>query len=548
MDDKELRIFSLRSAMIFLYIVVVAVIPLALRARIVSFTSPVETWRRLESKTITEVFAQFRLELLIIATVLIVITALLKYYYEDEKDKLASSYADYPLLVFAALVILSSLLSPYINLAFWGFYNRGEGAFAYLSYIFIFIVAANFINAEKDKKIIFYVALAAGLLQSLLAVTQFFGFDVLKSELAMRLFVPSRYLPYVEDIEFMFRNKGAGATINPNYMGGYMAMIFPMIFVRYLYSRTARETAIWMAALIIGLTGFFAPTSMAAFIAGGIAIIFFLVISRKDAGKYNKKLIATIVILIVIIGISEPLTGGAIGRKISGFYRNSFVLIRERMDEGVTLRQDFSGDVAAGGSEGKEIVIYRNPLDTFASNRGYIWRKSLEMMKDNLLIGSGLDTFVYNFPHWDPHRDHSVYRIGLLIDKPHNTYIQIATGVGVLGLFVYLFVLGRHLFYYLRIYRLRGVKEESDLIMLALFIGWVGYLIQGLSNDSVLSNAPVFWALFGISVNYVKNAMIIEKDVIRKKPGGKINLDERLKPPPEEKTKGQKGTKKKKKK
>ena len=74
----------------------------------------------------------------------------------------------------------------------------------------------------------------------------------------------------------------------------------------------------------------------------------------------------------------------------------------------------------------------------------------------------------------------------------------------MLGLFVYLFVLGRHLFYYLRIYRLRGVKEESDLIMLALFVGWAGYLIQGLSNDSVLSNAPVFWALFGISVNYVK--------------------------------------------
>ncbi|MGI6318028.1 MAG: hypothetical protein ACOX1J_04755 [Dethiobacteria bacterium] len=162
MDDKELRVFSLRSAMIFLYIVVVAVIPLALRARIVSFTSPVETWRRLESTTITEVFAQFRLELLVIATVLIVITALLKYYYENEKDKLASSYADYPLLVFAALVLLSSLLSPYINLAFWGFYNRGEGAFAYLSYIFIFVVAANFINAEKDKKIIFLRCAGSG--------------------------------------------------------------------------------------------------------------------------------------------------------------------------------------------------------------------------------------------------------------------------------------------------------------------------------------------------------------------------------------------------
>ena len=47
--------------------------------------------------------------------------------------------------------------------------------------------------------------------------------------------------------------------------------------------------------------------------------------------------------------------------------------------------------------------------------------------------------------------------------------------------------------------------------MLALFAGWLGYLFQGLSNDSVLSNAPVFWALFGLSVNYVQNALAEEE-------------------------------------
>jgi hypothetical protein len=47
--------------------------------------------------------------------------------------------------------------------------------------------------------------------------------------------------------------------------------------------------------------------------------------------------------------------------------------------------------------------------------------KTLQMMlRDNLLLGSGPDTFVYNFPHWDPHRDHKLFRIGMLIDKPHS--------------------------------------------------------------------------------------------------------------------------------
>ena len=108
---------------------------------------------------------------------------------------------------------------------------------------------------------------------------------------------------------------------------------------------------------------------------------------------------------------------------------------------------------------------------------------------------------------WDPHRDHKLFRIGLLIDKPHNTYLQIGTGAGVLALLVYLFLLSLHGYQYLRVFRARGLQEESDIIMLALFAGWLGYLLQGLSNDSVLSNAPVFWALFGLSVNYVKNSL-----------------------------------------
>lgn len=205
MDKKELKFFSLRSAMILLYIVVVAIIPLALRARIVEYNSPVETWHRLASKTIPEVFAQFRLELLLITTVLIVLAALLKLYYEYDKQGITGSYLDYPAAVFAFLLVLSGLLSPYVNLAFWGYYNRGEGSFAYLCYIFIFIVAAIFINAEKDKKIIFYAALVAGLLQSCIAVAQFFGFEPLKSSLAMRLYIPGAYLPFVEDIQFQFQ-------------------------------------------------------------------------------------------------------------------------------------------------------------------------------------------------------------------------------------------------------------------------------------------------------------------------------------------------------
>ncbi|NLJ77691.1 MAG: hypothetical protein GX325_10650 [Peptococcaceae bacterium] len=552
MDNRELRFFSLRSAMILLYCVVVAVIPLALRMRLVEFHAPVETWQRLGSAASLEVFAQFRLELLVIAGICIAITALLKIYYDaDKKIAPADSYAGYPAALFAFLVVLSALCSPYIRIAFWGYPDRAEGAFAYLFYLLIFLVAANLLNAEIDKKIIFYVAIAAGLLQSGIAISQFFGFDLLKSALAQRLFIPPEYAEMVGDVEFIFTNKAYGTTYNPNYLGGYMAMILPMVFVRYLFARNGREMVFWLLALFVTTAGFLAPTSIGAFVAVVAVLLVFFLLTAGQIRRYYPKLLCALLIFVAVAGFSEMLSGGMISRKFISFYsrmqdlplaavsqqddgyvegegpaasrpgsEQGSVLIPEagKAGDGGTGIGDAGDDAGKPGpasmpkltpaTDREKIVLGldRHPLDSFASHRGYIWRKTWQMMlQDNLLLGSGFDTFVYNFPHWDPHRDHGLFRIGLLIDKPHNTYLQIGTGAGFLALLVYLFLLGVHGFHYIRVYRERGLQAESDIIMLALFAGWLGYLLQGLSNDSVLSNAPVFWALFGLSVNYVQN-------------------------------------------
>lgn len=551
MDKKELRFFSLRSVMILLYIIVVAVIPLALRMRLVDFRAPVETWHRLASAASLEVFAQFRLELLVITGVCIAITALLKIYYTYEKETLTNSYADYPVALFAFLIVLSALCSPYINIAFWGYPDRAEGGFAYLLYLLIFMVAANLLNAEKDKKIIFYAAIVAGLLQSVIAISQFFGFDLLKSALALRLFIPPEYAEQVGEVQFVFANKAYGTTYNPNYLGGYMAMILPLVFVRYLFARNGREMICWLLALFVATAGFLAPTSIGAFLAVGFVLLVFFLLTAGQIRSYYPKLLCALLIFIAVAGLSEVLSGGMVSRKFISFYSRmqsmplATVLQKEEAPagtepslqtaipapEGAVEDEDTGkeGETAwaartapaekdgekspaapAPAADGEKIVLGldRHPLDSFASHRGYIWRKTLQMMlQDNLLLGSGFDTFVYNFPHWDPHRDHKLFSIGLLIDKPHSTYLQIGTGAGLLALLVYLLLLGLHGYQYLRVFRARGLQTESDIIMLALFAGWLGYLLQGLSNDSVLSNAPVFWALFGLSVNYVKNSL-----------------------------------------
>lgn len=516
MDNKESHLFSLRSLLIVVYIVIVTLVPLGLRLRIIDFNSPVETWHRLASMIQADAFAQFKLELLIITSIALILIALLIYYYGYEKQKMVNSYVDYPVSLFAFFIAFSALLSPYINVAFWGFYDRAEGSFAYLSYLIIFIVAANFINVEKDKKIIFYACITTGILQSFIAVLQFFGFDILQTDLVMRLYIPSESLAYIEDMQFRFANKAYGTTPNPNYLGGYMSLIFPMVFVIYLFSRGTRESVFWLVAFAITLGGFIAPTSIGAFFAVGLVLVGFIILTRREFKTYSRRLALALILVIALAVPADLLTGAGMTHRITSFYRSNITEVTTYLNSKdgedrilepppIAVHQDL------------DIDLKKNRFDNLGTGRYYIWRKSLGMMKSTIFIGHGLDTFVYHFPHWDPSRNHDIFPIGMLIDKPHNTYLQIGIGVGGIGLLIYLYILFLHSKKYLQVFRRRGLKDEKDVIMLALFAGWLGYLFQGLSNDSVISNAPVFWALFGLSVNYVKNSLQGEVDTVARK-------------------------------
>ncbi len=78
------------------------------------------------------------------------------------------------------------------------------------------------------------------------------------------------------------------------------------------------------------------------------------------------------------------------------------------------------------------------------SNRGYIWSRSIPLISDNLLMGSGPDSFVYMFPQTDYIKKQVYYRDNpdQVVDKPHNQYIGWAVEYGLVGLVLVLLWLG----------------------------------------------------------------------------------------------------------
>ena len=145
------------------------------------------------------------------------------------------------------------------------------------------------------------------------------------------------------------------------------------------------------------------------------------------------------------------------------------------------------------GFEGKEEL---------GSSRGYIWSRTLPLLKNCLVTGYGADTFTYVFPQNDMLAKYYSYKqfgqgFYITVDKPHNLYLQIFFSNGLLALIAFLAIVLFYLVDCFRLYALRKSYRPEQAMGAAVMLGIVGYLTAGLFNDSVVSVAPVFWILLG---------------------------------------------------
>lgn len=162
---------------------------------------------------------------------------------------------------------------------------------------------------------------------------------------------------------------------------------------------------------------------------------------------------------------------------------------------------------------GKEVEIKKVPAigwkdnQGFGSGRGYIWSRTIPMMKDTLIIGHGADTFCLYYPQYDYAGKYSSpnYRLNkdIIIDKPHNMYFDAGIGTGVLSLLALLVLWGIYIVQSFRVYTRRSFDSFITFIGAGIFFGICGFLASGLVNDSSVSVMPLFYGLLGtgISIN-----------------------------------------------
>ena len=138
--------------------------------------------------------------------------------------------------------------------------------------------------------------------------------------------------------------------------------------------------------------------------------------------------------------------------------------------------------------------------ERLGSARGYIWSRSLPLLKNSLLLGYGPDTFVIEFPQYDYIGKIRAYgTTQMIVDKPHNMFLQIAMNTGVLSLLSVLVLFGFYIVQSLKLY-IKNINNKSIATVsgVGIFLGICGYLGAAFFNDSIVAIAPVFWVLLGL--------------------------------------------------
>lgn len=136
-----------------------------------------------------------------------------------------------------------------------------------------------------------------------------------------------------------------------------------------------------------------------------------------------------------------------------------------------------------------------------ASGRGFIWSRTIPLLKKYGLLGSGPDTFAIVFPNDDIVGREMIGYANSITTKPHNWYLQIAVQTGIPSLVAMLVFIFWYIYDSACVYWKKEKREFLYWIGLSCMISTIGFLVAGIVNDSLIGVTPIFFTLLGVGLS-----------------------------------------------
>jgi hypothetical protein len=423
---------------------------------------------------------------------------------------------DWAIIGFAAVTLLSAILSPYNSVAdVWGgYYERHDGAITQLLYVVVFFIISRW---YKPRELDFRLFGISAILVALIGIFQFYGMDFFK-------LWPNDNPMYPEYHVNNFYNIFFRSTLgNVNIVSSYVCI--SMLLCGFLFVRMkSKWRPLWLAASALNfwlmeLAG--ADSGRVGLIVIMLLAIPFVVDTRKALGKTLILVSSWIAVytlqkLLYDMHILQTRTFGSLLPYLFAFvvilaagtflaswdderdqdtntkWKLGVILIVACIIVGIIGveilgRRDEESNNPGIIYEFREI-LHGNIKDEFGTYRVYVWRNALSVYKDNPIIGSGPDTFYYVFP------EEAQGHYGETYENAHNEYVQILICQGIIGLVCYLiFILG---------ILIKSIpKAFKNPLLMAVMAAFAGYCVQAFFNLSVPIVTPLLWVFAGMLAN-----------------------------------------------
>lgn len=471
----------------------------------------------------TDVFNFFKTLILYVSTA--GIFGMFMYRVIELKEEIKKSKLNIFLGIFAVGIVLSAFMSDYKDIALFGNFDRHEGALAWFCYITIFFVLYNIEIEEKYYKLFYFMLIPFLVINAILGVLNLYGIDILQSKV----------------VQFIIGGHGTiqgqlwTTLYNPNFSSGMAGVIFAVSFVYLLLEENRTKKMITFLGAILSFMIVLTSKSVSGFITVVATLPIVLLIGwkfseKKDVAIWSVVLIAINMAILMLMSKYDKLvydetfgyfeTINNISKLILPALAIGFVLFilmfkfinKKKLFDIITVLTLIAMLVGGGiylaktksinkqlETMPKESVVriqdtsIFKKLDPISNYRLSIWNEVGKLVAEKPILGYGFDTLPYELDHT---KQEGVYET-VTIDKPHNIFLIVLYGSGLVGLVGFLLVM----WYLIRQSFFKYAENINDKYIYISIIGVVSYLIQGMINDTFVGTSIIFWIFAGICAN-----------------------------------------------
>jgi len=307
-------------------------------------------------------------------------------------------------------------------------------------------------------KTIFKLVIISGVLESVLAIVQFFQ----QSSLGLKYFEAGSFAPNIPGVATFFVDgyklmRAYGTTPHPNVLAVFLFAAIFFLYFLYIQPKTKKITrVILMSALAVLLLALILTFSRAVIITFFGSTLVFLGVSFFRSGFRSKFRIIALLLLIVVY---TSVIMFVLWPEISGrFFSTS------PQEQAVTLR------------------IYYNKI-------------AVSTISENPFLGLGMGNFVWHLVNNYQLKEFWLYQ------PVHNLYLLITSEVGIVGIILFLIFLGKLLIPEIK----KFFKNKLNIIGLCLNAVMFSFLCLGLIDHyfwTIQQSSLLLWLMLAMISSY----------------------------------------------